>query len=475
MRNTLTFLMIICSSMLSAQQTDSMQVLNFDVFYAFVLDNHPIVRQAKLLSDNAIQQLRLARGSFDPKIEGNWNQKNFKDQEYYNMANVGLKIPVWFPIDPKIGLMQNRGSYLNPEYYISDATQNRQVYMGVSVPIGRGLIIDERRAMVKQAKLFLQMTEAEQIKEINKILLSAAKDYWQWYFTYQSYRLIEQSIDIAQDIYDRTITGYELGVTAAIDTIQARIALQSRQIDFQQANIERVQAALQLSNHLWSTDGAPLELTDNMIPEDSGMESLGEDILAQLLEMAQQNHPELVKLNLKNQSLNIDRKLAVENLKPRLDVDYSLLDQPITPSGGSSDLAFTDNYKFGVSFAFPILLRKERAKLQQVNVKMEQNELEQVYQERRIINEIGAKYNEVVTTGQMLEQQEQMVNNYNLILEAERLNLQNGESDLFKINVQFDKLITSQTKLYKLRSQYQKSLASLYWVAGVTNLGYLTQ
>lgn len=463
---------ILFGSALKAQNQDSIQVLEFDQFYNYVISNHPIVRQARLLTKEAAQQLRLARGSFDPKLEGTWNYKDFKDTEYYNMADVALKIPTWLPIDPKVGVERNRGDFLNNEDFISESTNNRQVYLGVSVPIGKGLFIDQRRATVKKARLLQDMAEAEQIKEINKVLLTAAKDYWQWYFAYMNYQLTQQSISIAQDIFDRTKVAYDYGVTAVIDTVQAKIVLQSRRIDFQQANIDRIEATLSLSNHLWNEEGMPLEIVDNVRPEDASTDVFDENVLQQLVKMARQNHPELLKLRLKNQSLTIDKRLAKENMKPRLDLDYTLLDQPITPNGDSKGLSFGDNYKIGVSFAFPILLRKERAKLGQIDIKVQQNDLERNYKEREIVNDIGARYNAVLVTGNILQQQESMVNNYQLIMQAERLNLENGESDLFKINVQFEKLIKSQTKLFKLRSEYQKNIASLYWAAGISNLGY---
>lgn len=468
---TLAFF-IVFSCGLRAQSQDSVQVLKFNQFYDYVISNHPIVKQARLLTEEAAQQLRLARGSFDPKLEGTWDFKDFKGTEYHNVTDVALKIPTWFPVDPKVGVLQKRGEFLNREDFISEDTDNRQVYLGVSVPIGQGLFIDQRRATMKKAKLLQNMAEAEQVKEINKVLLTAAKDYWQWYFAYMNYQLIQQSITIAQDIFDRTKIAYNYGETAAIDTIQAKIVLQSRQVDFQQANIERIKAALNLSNHLWNANDVPLEIVDNVKPEESGSNIFDQGVLEQLVTMARQNHPELVKLNLKNKSLVIDKQLAKENMKPRLDLDYTLLDQPIAPNGDNNGLNFSDNYKLGVSFAFPIFLRKERGKLGQIDIKMKQNDFERNFKEREIVNDIGARYNAVLVTGNILQQQEAMVNNYQLIMAAERLNLQNGESDLFKINVQFEKLIKSQTKLFKLRSEYQKNIASLYWAAGVSNLGY---
>ncbi len=464
-------ILVLTSLALKAQSPDSTTVLTFDQFYGLVISNHPIVQQAELLTQDAAQQLRLARGSFDPKLEGSWDLKDFKETEYYNIADIALKIPTWFPVNPKVGLERNRGDFLNPESFISNTTDNQQVYAGVSIPIGQGLFIDQRRATLRQAKLMQDMAEAERVKEINKVLLKAVKDYWQWYYAYNNYQLIQQSIVIAQDIFDRTKLAFEFGETAAIDTVQAKIALQSRQIDFQQADIDRIKAALHLSNHLWSPDGAPLEIVNTARPQEPSADTFDPEVLGQLVEMARQNHPELVKLDLKNQSLFIDKSLAKENLKPRLDFDYFLLDQPLTPNGESNDLSFSDNYKLGLAFEFPIFLRKERAKLNQIDLKIRENYFERSFREREILNDIGVRYNTIITTGNILQQQQDMVNNYQLILDAERLNLQNGESDLFKINVQFEKLINSQTKLFKLRSEYQKNIASLYWAAGVANLG----
>lgn len=93
----------------------------------------------------------------------------------------------------------------------------QQLFTGISLPIGRGLFTDDRRAAMKQAKLFTQMAEAEQIKLINKILLDAAKDYWQWYFSYYNYRLMNQNAAIAQEIFQRVKLNESLGEASVID------------------------------------------------------------------------------------------------------------------------------------------------------------------------------------------------------------------------------------------------------------------
>ncbi|MBL6448170.1 TolC family protein [Fulvivirga sp. 29W222] len=467
--NIITVLFCLVAVSGAAQSADSV-IFSYADFYQLVMKHHPIIKQAKLLPQQAAQELRMARGGFDPKIEVGWNKKSFKDTEYYNAFKGALKIPVWFPVTPEIGVERNYGDYLNPEKYISERTNHRQVYGGVSVTVGRGLFIDERRAVVKQALVFREMVDYEQVKLINKLLLSATVDYWAWYYAYNNYKLAEQGINLAHDIFDRTRMAFQYGEVAAIDTVQAFITWQKRKVEFRQANIERINATLKVSNHLWEASGAPLELQDNAIPEKVVLTNASEEELTRLLELARNNHPELRKLDLKGEALMIDQRLAKENLKPRLDLGYYLLDQPFDAEGDQNSVTLEDNYKIGLNFSFPLFLRKERAKISQVKLKINDNSYERDFREREIINEINSHYNELVNTIQIVANQKLMVTGYNAMVMAERLNLQNGESDLFKLNVQVDKLIEAKSKLLKLNATYKKNEAYLYWSAGL-NVG----
>ncbi|NVJ45597.1 MAG: TolC family protein, partial [Cytophagia bacterium] len=193
------------------QPEDTAQIFSLEDFVKVVLANHPVVKQADLMPENARQEIRLARGAFDPKLTGNWDVKNYKDTEYYDIFNTTLKVPLWFPVDPKISVDRNRGVYLNPERNISSGEDYRQVTAGLSLPVGRGLFIDQRRAAVQQAELFAQITEAERIKMINKALLEAVKSYWDWYFSYFEYRMVNQSLVISEEIYRRVKLDFEFG------------------------------------------------------------------------------------------------------------------------------------------------------------------------------------------------------------------------------------------------------------------------
>jgi len=444
---------------------DSTVQLSLTDFYKIILRNHPVVKQAGLLSESAQQELRLARGSFDPKLEASYNSKEFKTP-YYEQFVSSLSIPTWIPVNPKVGFENQTGQRLN-----ESLTQGDVWFAGVAVPLGRGLFTDERRTAIQQARLLQTMAEAEKIKVINKILLDAAKDYWQWFNAYYQYRLIERNVGIAVEIFRRTKLNADLGEAAVIDTVQAKIILQTRLVERQEALLDFQNTGIQLSNYLWDDKSEPLLLEPFTVPVSTvnDLEIIEDGKLTELVQQATTNHPELVKITVKQEQLEFERRLAAEFLKPRLDVNYFAL----TPALESSP-SLGDSYKFGVDFSIPIFLRKERSKLALSKLKIQNTQYERTQSQRNIINELNQTFNSLRNTQIIFQQQQEMVSLYERLLQAELLNLENGESDLFKINIQQEKLIQSQSKLLKLRAEYQKQKALLYWAAGVQNLNFST-
>ncbi len=453
----------------SGQQDSTISVLDIPSFLGLVIGNHPVIQQAELQRDLANAEIRMARGSFDPIISSSWNVKNFKEKEYYNLFNTTLKIPTWIAVDPKISVDRNTGLFVDEQNSIPEENNFYQVNAGVSVPLGRGLFIDERRSTLQQAKFFTQLNEAERIKIINKTLLTAVKDYWAWFLAYQELQLLSQSVGIAQELFNRILIDFDLGEASVVDTVQAKIVFQTRFAEFEKSKFDYINSQLQLSLHLWSEDQIPLELRENVIPDtlaDFGQVPSEED-LKELLLFAEENHPEIRKLDGKMGQLNIERKWNIESLKPQVDLSYSFIDAPLNPWGQSNELSFNDNNKIGVDLYFPIFLRKERGKLQKTNVKIASNEFETYQRQLQIKNSILSRFAEIQMTQSLTTQYLEMAQGYNRLLEAELLNLETGESDLFKLNIQQDKYIESQRKYLQNLIKFQKNKIEILYDAGV--------
>jgi outer membrane protein TolC len=425
-----------------------------------------VARQVALLSENARQELRIARGEFDPKLEADLAMKEFKKSLYYRNWNAELKVPVWIG-ELKAGYENNTGSYVNPEIRTPD---RGLAYAGVSVPlpISQGFFIDARRNTLRQAQLFRDIAEADQVKEINKLLLSAAKDYWNWYYAHNEYRMINESYQLADVRFRAVKERVVQGDLAAIDSVEAQTILQDRLVQLRQAEVGLINTRLTLSNYLWGENDTPLEIPETVVPNDfdATQRVLGESTLDTLLARARQLHPELRKLTLKIRQLEVEERFRRDLLKPTIRADYNLLSSAPVQTD-AVDMAFLrNNYKFGAYFSFPLFLRKERGKLQQTIIKQEQNGFERFQAGREIENGIRAAYNELKTTEGLLAVQQQMVENYRRLRDGELQKFDNGESSLFLINSRDSKYIEAQIKLISLRSKYEKQKAELLWAAG---------
>ena len=89
------------------------------------------------------------------------------------------------------------------------------------------------------------------------------------------------------------------GDIAAIDTLEAKIALQNRALSLEQAKVKLMKCSLELSNFLWMNDNIPVELQPNVIPDvDIGgeigttLEIFGKPLDSFTIE----NHPKIVSL-----------------------------------------------------------------------------------------------------------------------------------------------------------------------------------
>lgn len=64
----------------------------------YVKKYHPLVSRANIELDKAQAGLMQARGGFDPKIELDFDNKQFKGTQYYSILNSSFKIPTWYGI-----------------------------------------------------------------------------------------------------------------------------------------------------------------------------------------------------------------------------------------------------------------------------------------------------------------------------------------------------------------------------------------
>jgi len=457
----------------NGQNRDTTTFFTEQAFLEWVRQYHPIVQQANLLTNiGAAYQLK-ARGGFDPKIFGTLQQKSFDGKTYFTVGDTGLKIPSWLGAEFKVGYNWTNGVFLDPEQSLP---ANGQAYAGVKWSLGRGLLIDERRAVLEKAKFLQAANEAERSAIVNDLMLDAGKAYWEWVNAYHNLTIYQEALDLAVIRLEGVRSSFLQGDKPAIDTLESTIQVQNRQIAVNDATIIYENSQRYLSNFLWYQNELPLEISDLLAPPPYRNITLQTvDLNArELVNNLSQNHPVIQQYFFKLKQLEVERRLKKEQLKPQVDVEFNFLangfdfvNRPkIASDIGTLNAIFTENYKAGIKVGMPIFLRKERANLELTDLKL----LDTNYKLRQKTQELKNKllnYQELLNNSrQQVKLNQVMVTNYQDLLLAENEKFRYGESSIFLLNSREQKLIDARLKLTKLMIVYQKNRLGLVWALG---------
>lgn len=453
MKIFIAFLLLFKTVILSAQHTQS-QALSFAEYLAYVKQYHPVARQANIHLELGEAELLRARGAFDPKLEVDYAQKQFKGTEYYEILNSTFKLPTWYGLELKAGFTQNEGVYLNPERIVPP---KGLLSAGISLSAAQGLIIDKRRAALHSAKALRDQTAAERNLMVSEVIFEAAVVYLEWAQLYQQHEVYEEFVTNARERFRGVSRSASIGEIAAIDTVEAGIALQDRLLQLEQTRVKLLKQKLEVSNFLWLENNVPVELQPETVPEVIVVpkKAWEEKEIESIEQLSFEEHPKLQALNAKLEALRIERRLKLNNLLPKVDLEYNF----ITPEPEMVDTYDTSNYKAGLKLSFPLFLRKERGELKQAEYKLQDASLEIELNRRQIKNKVDGLLQELESYVEQMELSEEMVENYQQLLNAEERKFSFGESSLFLINSRENKLIEAKLKQNELLTRYLKARA----------------
>ncbi len=454
MRNLL--LLLLCSTSLFGQNNAPVE-FTFTEYMGYVKKYHPMVKSANLEISQAQANLMMARGAFDPKIEIDFDKKQFKEKEYYSILNSSFKIPTWYGIELKAGFDNNEGVYINPENTVPSLGLTS---IGINVPLGQGLIINQRMVAVKKAKLEILLSQSERKLQTIMVLYDAAIAYFNWKKNYSEVLLYQQYLSNAKTRNIGITTLIKNGDKPAIDSIEAGIILKNRRLNLEEAQLKLTKSKLELSNYLWLDNNIPLELQDNLIPEENLKKSIKELLNTnELLESNKSitNHPKINALENKVNILTLERKLKSNQLLPKIDLKYHLLSEPYDLNQSN-----TKNYKLGLNFNFPLFLRKERGSLQIAKFKIQDVNLELELEKVHLTNKILAQQTEIKSLENQMNLSADLVTDYKLMLSSEEKLFSFGESSIFLLNTRENNLVSAQLSNIALENRYYNSNALLY-------------
>jgi outer membrane protein TolC len=441
-----------------SQQDSGKTILTLTAFLNLVKENHPVVKQTFLLNQVAQSELLAAKGGFDPKLYGDYEQKYFDSKNYFTFGEYGVKIPTWYGIEVKGGYNTATGNFINAE---NKLPKQGQAIVGISLPLLQNLVIDERRANLFKARQAQGWYQTERDNATNQLAFEAAQIYWKWAFYYQQMRIFDNALKVANERFTAIKTSFELGDRMAMDTLESFIQVQDRLLEYNNGLLEWQEIHLKLSNFLWDNQAQPIATIQQWLPESLESTPILRTDRTIWMQNGTANHPILKGYDIKLSQLEIDRRLKREKLKPKLNFQYNFLG-----NGLNWNPIFTDNYKWGITFSTSTLFRAERGDVQLATLKIEntllgktQKALELQNKLQQFLNETDVLYNQILLY-------RNTVANYQQLLQLENTRFELGESTFFLINSRENKYLEAQLKLAKLWSAYQIARSGLDWAAG---------
>jgi outer membrane protein TolC len=459
MRQSLVFLFLLTSQFLSAQKTDT---LHYTEFLNLLFQNHPIAKIADLQVLGGLATLANARGAFEPTVTTDYNRKSFEGKNYYSIFDANVKIPAWIG-EVKMGYQNNYGININNENLLPNVGQP---YIGIDVPLIKNLITDKKRTALRKANLFTQSSEFERIQMLNNLLVSAIAAYWQWSTTQQIFEVNSTALRLANQRHSLIIEAAKLGDKPTIDTVESLTQVQYRTIALHKSRAEFMKATFDMSNHIWNAEGNPVIIDTALISQMPSEMVINDKLILddQLKQII--NQPELQIAQLKVKSLDLERKLRIENLKPQLNTGYYILGNGADFSANKTTNPFVERYKFGVNFQFPLLFAQARSEYKIAKYELNEAQLNLAIKSQQISNKIKSYWAEVENTRAQLGEIQQVVGNNRKLLDAEQDRFFFGESNVFLINSRENKYVESLEKKFELFNKFYLYEAIFYQQSG---------
>jgi outer membrane protein TolC len=421
-----------------------------------------LARVANIQIDKANANLLTAKGGFDPMIELNASSKTFDKKNYYYYNNAELKVPL--PIgDVKTGIENNGGQFLE-----SEITSGRSSYLGVEIPLAKGLLIDKRRASLQQAKIAVQQNTAQRRALVNNLLLEAYVSYYQWAGAYKLYAIYNGYVQVSKSRLKLVKTLNANGDRALMDTVEAFTQLQNFELLQTEASIKLTSTILDVNNFIWDEKVLAQNIASDVIPDTAMFTNATiTKPLVDLLQNSSLQNPLLQQYKFKIDGLQVEKKLKYQNLLPTINLKGNILNNNYYPLKNLGTSLLENNNRWGIDIKIPLRFREGRGEYRLAKLKIEESNLQLKQKTRETENKIKDYYNQFLLLQKQLQIATDAFNNYTSLLKNETLRFNNGESSLFLVNTRENKVLEMQQKIIEIQLKILKAKYSLDWAAGL--------
>lgn len=430
--------------------------LRLDEVLASTERHYPPLLAALREVEAARGELVTAKGSFDTKlnVDAMIDRLGFYQNERFD---VGVEQAFqWWGAKMYAGWRIGEGGFAEYDGLL-ETRDGGEFNAGFKLPLLRGRIIDGSRADLRRNELGIGIAEQgyRQQRLIIRRLATAA--YWEWVAAGRGLFVARGVLDLAMARDALVRESVAAGATAAIEVIDNKRAILSRQEKLISAEQKLMKAAIYLSLYYRDGRGQPLLPGEDRLPEAFPTpRPFAPDRVENDIALALERRPELRRVRVETESVRVDQRLANNDRLPNL--DFSV--KGATESGENKDVKRgPDSVKVGLALKFPLQQRKAKGKQLKANAKLSQLERKEQF----LIDKIAVEVREAAMSVEVgfrkadLLRQEVEVARELQILERERYEL--GDSNLFTVNLREESAAKAEIRRLKTLADYFRALA----------------
>ncbi|TWU33404.1 TolC family protein [Novipirellula artificiosorum] len=428
---------------------------------------YPEIARARQQPIVATGELTQAYGSFDTKLYGNTISEPLGNYENYRNG-IGVARQTWWGSYLAAGYRIGRGHF-QPWYKERQTDEAGEFKLAFVHPLLQGRAIDTNRLAVFQASLARQAADPI----IQQAILDTSRDamgiYWQWVAAGAVLEAQRELLQIAEKRGKQFEAGFEADKFAEIDLILNQQLIAERRAKVLETEQKYRQIAFKLSLYLRDEMGQPMVPSDNWLPDHFPETQLPESNFDQDLAAALMRRPEPQLLQLELRGVELERRVACNDLLPRVDF-IAEASQDIGKAATKSDDKSEFELVIGLQGEMPIQRRKARGKIQSTTAKMVQINEKLRLQRDKIGAELMTAYNALVLAKQMVEQNEISLRAAFETLDRYRFAFDRGKIDLIYLNLLESKANETEIKLVEAQQFWFAALADMQAALGLDPL-----
>jgi outer membrane protein TolC len=454
--------------------------LTLDQCVAQALEKNFNVRIQKFSTEQARDSVIIAQAAFDPTLSVSSEKSEAHDASLTNpvtgatagglytnddttMLSVSKKIVTGGTVSANSDVERNRevpsSEWVNPAY-------TSDVSLSVTQPLLQGAGIDYNLAAIQRAKLGTQIADLNFKSTVLTVIFNVETAYFNLIFAREQYKVQEDSLRLAQELYNENSVKRQTGVLTDLDVLQAQVGVANARsqliLDEQTVHNDEDILLQSLSQRDFSGDVGPVDFPPMKDDPDVSFDLS--------YKLARDNGPDLALIQATIGQFKLAALTAKRDSLPELDVNGGIGYNGLGRSyGGAFNQYFNNNgrtWQAGLTLTLPWGLRANRALYRQALANQHSEEIVLDQTDENLVVQVRSAVRAVQTGLESVQASTQAATLSEKQYELAKAQFDAGLTISYDVLLQQNALLAARVAELQAKVNLRVAIANLHFLEG---------